>query len=214
MPKVEGSEQLGLDRAEVWRLLNDPDTLAASIPGCGGFERDADAAHRYRTAITVAVGPVTGVYEGTVEYLDVAEPERCTIVVSGKGDKGTIDGRGEITLEARDGSTEVGYVGDFKLTGPVAGVGQRMAPGVSRKMIVETLRNLGRHGESSPDASPDPTADRAGADAAAAPATDGPDATPPPASAAAEPFRPVSISPLIAFAAGFAIGLVIGARLR
>ena len=36
MPKVEGSEQLGLDRAEVWRLLNDPDTLAASIPGCDG----------------------------------------------------------------------------------------------------------------------------------------------------------------------------------
>src|ERR687891_1594279 len=165
MPKVEGNEQLGLDRAEVWRLLNDPDTLAASIPGCGGFERDADAAHRYRTAITVAVGPVTGVYEGTVEYLDVAEPERCTIVVSGKGDKGTIDGRGEITLAAHDGGTEVGYVGDFKLTGPVAGVGQRMAPGVSRKMIVETLHNLERHGVSSPDAAPDPTDDGADADA-------------------------------------------------
>ena len=215
MPKVEGNEQLGLDRAEVWRLLNDPDTLAASIPGCGGFERDADAAHRYRTAITVAVGPVTGVYEGTVEYLDVAEPERCTIVVSGKGDKGTIDGRGEITLAAHDGGTEVGYVGDFKLTGPVAGVGQRMAPGVSRKMIVETLHNLERHGVSSPDAAPDPTDDGAGAGAGPAPtAAAGPDAAMRPASTATEPFRPVSVSPLIAFAAGLGIGLVIGARLR
>ena len=215
MPKVEGNEQLGLDRAEVWRLLNDPDTLAASIPGCGGFERDADAAHRYRTAITVAVGPVTGVYEGTVEYLDVAEPERCTIVVSGKGDKGTIDGRGEITLAAHDGGTEVGYVGDFKLTGPVAGVGQRMAPGVSRKMIVETLHNLERHGVSSPDAAPDPTDDGAGANAGPAPtAAAGPDAAMRPASTATEPFRPVSVSPLIAFAAGLGIGLVIGTRLR
>jgi uncharacterized protein len=205
MPRIEGSELLPRSQAEVWRLLNDPERLAGSIPGCRGFERDGDAAHRYRTAIKVAVGPVTGVYEGTVEYQDVEEPERCTIVVTGQGDKGTIDGRGELTLAASGEGTDVGYVGDFKLTGPVAGVGQRMAPGVSRKMIVETLHNLERHGESSPDASPD---------AAAAPATDGPDATPPPASAAAEPFRPVSVSPLVAFAAGFAIGLVIGARLR
>jgi carbon monoxide dehydrogenase subunit G len=211
MARVEGSEQLALGRAEVWRLLNDPDTLAASIPGCGGFERDADAAHRYRTAITVAVGPVTGVYEGTVEYLDVAEPERCTIVVSGKGDKGTIDGRGEITLAASDGGTEVGYVGDFKLTGPVAGVGQRMAPGVSRKMIVETLRNLERHGESesraaSGDGAKDETA--SGAEAPPSAAT----ATTPPAAAAAAPFKPVSVSAPVAFAVGCALGLLIGAR--
>ena len=131
----------------VWRLLNDPDTLAASIPAAPASSATATAEHRYRTAIKVAVGPVTGVYEGTVEYLDVAEPERCTIVVAGKGDKGTIEGRGAITLAESDGGTAVGYVGDFKLTGPVAGVGQRMAPGVSRKMIVETLRNLERHGE-------------------------------------------------------------------
>ncbi|MGH2986841.1 MAG: CoxG family protein, partial [Solirubrobacterales bacterium] len=175
MPRIEGSERLAQGQAEVWRLLNDPDTLAASIPGCGGFERDGDAAHRYRTAITVAAGPVTGVYEGTVEYIDVDEPERCTIVVSGKGDKGTIDGRGSITLAASDGGTEVGYVGDFKLTGPVAGVGQRMAPGVSRKMIVETLRNLGRQGEPSPDASPDPAGTGAGPGPAPT-ATDPPDA--------------------------------------
>jgi uncharacterized protein len=225
MPKVEGSEQLGLDRAEVWRLLNDPDTLAASIPGCNGFERDGEAEHRYRTAIAVAVGPVTGVYEGTVEYIDVAEPERCTIVVAGKGDKGTIDGRGQITLAAHDGGTEVGYVGDFKLTGPVAGVGQRMAPGVSRKMIVETLHNLERRGEPAPE--PAAAEGAAAAEADAAPETPGAEApkaeapapspggaAPPPAGAAAEPFRPVSISPLAAFAAGCAVGIVVGVVLR
>ena len=157
MPRVEGSEQLALSQARVWGLLNDPETLAASIPGCRGFERDGDAEHRYRTAITVAAGAVTGVYEGTVEYLDVAEPERCTIVVAGKGDKGAIDGRGLITLAASGDQTEVGYEGDFKLTGPVAGVGQRLAPGISRKLIVETLRNLERHGDA-PGPAPAPQA--------------------------------------------------------
>src|SRR5215211_6960292 len=116
MARVEGSEVLDLTRDEMWRLLNDPEALGASIPGCRGFERDRDAEHRYRTAIKVAVGAVTGVYEGTVKYVDVEEPERCTIVVFGKGDKGTIEGRGAIALAERDGSTEVGYTGDFKLT--------------------------------------------------------------------------------------------------
>jgi carbon monoxide dehydrogenase subunit G len=198
MPRVEGSELLAVDRAQLWRLLNDPDTLGASIPGCRGFERDAGAEHRYRTAIKVAVGAVTGVYEGTVEYVDVAEPERCTIVVFGKGDKGTIEGRGAITLAERDGSTEVGYTGDFKLTGPVAGVGQRMAPGVSRKMIVETLRNLERRGTGPSEPA---------SEAAPAPQPSAPPAAP---RAEPEPFRPFSLSTPAAVGAGAALGLVLG----
>lgn len=207
MPRVDGTERLALPRDEVWRLLNDPDTLGASIPGCRGFERDPEGEHRYRTAIKVAVGAVTGVYEGTVEYTDVSEPERCTIVVDGKGDKGTISGRGEISLTEAGAETEVGYRGDFKLTGPVAGVGQRMAPGVSRKMIVETLRNLERHGSAQ---APEP------AEAGGAPA-DGP----PAAQASNEQratvndpsktdaFRPFAVSPGAAFAAGLAVGAAI-----
>jgi carbon monoxide dehydrogenase subunit G len=205
MPRVEGSEQLALSQARVWGLLNDPETLAASIPGCRGFERDGDAEHRYRTAITVSAGAVTGVYEGTVEYLDVEEPERCTIVVAGKGDRGAIDGRGLITLAARGDQTEVGYQGDFKLTGPVAGVGQRLAPGISRKLIVETLRNLERHGDV-----PTPAPQPALVEGAAEPLPH------PPAQTASAPpseqaFRPFSVSPLGAFIAGCVLGLVLGA---
>ena len=208
MPRVEGSEQLALSQARVWGLLNDPETLAASIPGCRGFERDGDAEHRYRTAITVAAGAVTGVYEGTVEYIDVTEPERCTIVVAGKGDKGAIDGRGLITLAASGEQTEVGYQGDFKLTGPVAGVGQRLAPGISRKLIVETLRNLERHGDA-PEAPPTPAPQPAPVEGAAEPLPH-----PPAPTAAAPPseqaFRPFSVSPLGAFVAGCVLGLVLG----
>ena len=221
MPRVEGSEQLQIGRDRLWRLLNDPDTLAASIPGCRGFERDRDAEHRYRTAIKVAVGAVTGVYEGTVEYVDVAEPERCTIVVAGKGDKGTIDGRGAITLAAHGERTEVGYEGEFKLTGPVAGVGQRMAPGVSRKMIVETLRNLERHGEAAEVPAPEESTAAAPApqeSTAAAPAPGRAPAGVPAAPAADlgaedadEAFRPFAISPRAAFAAGCVVGGAIGA---
>jgi len=158
--RVDGSETLALPRERVWALLNDPETLGAAIPGCHGLEREDGEEHRYRTTIAVAVGAVKGVYEGTVLYADIQEPERCTIKVSGRGDKGTIDGQGAIELRAAgDDSTEVAYRGEFKITGPVAGVGQRLAPGISRKMIVETLRNLERAGDMPvPDAGDAPSA--------------------------------------------------------
>ena len=210
MAHVEGKEILELTQAEVWELLNDPDTLGASIPGCRGFERDGDQEHRYRTAITVAIGAVKGVYEGTVSYVDVEEPERCTIVVAGRGDKGTIDGRGAIELVVHDEGTEVGYIGDFKLTGPVAGIAQRLAPGISRKMIVETLRNLERRGRGEPEpAAAEPAAPAGnGATATAAKAPAPPAQAPPPATA--EAFTPFDPSPWAKFAAGLLIGVLIG----
>lgn len=148
MPRVDGLERLELAPARVWELLNDPDALGSAIPGCSGFERDAEPAteHRYLTTITVVVGAVKGAYEGWVEYRDVAEPERCTIVVSGRGTQGSIGGEGRIRLAADGEATAVAYEGEFKLTGRVASVGQRLAPAISRRMIVETLRNLERRG--------------------------------------------------------------------
>ena len=194
-------------------MLNDPETLGAAIPGCRGFERDAEAEHRFRTAITVAVGAVRGVYEGTVAYEEVEEPKRCTIVVAARGDKGAIDGSGAIELEERADATEVAYRGDFKLTWPVAGIGQRMAPGISRKLIVQTLRNLeglGREGGGTGEevAVTEPAA--AGPAAGEHAAKSIPDRLPRPATAASEPFVPIELPGRAGLAGGLLVGLALG----
>lgn len=212
MARVDGSETLALPRERVWALLNDPEVLGAAIPGCHGLEREAGEEHRYRTAITVAIGAVTGVYEGTVIYADIEEPERCTIKVSGRGDKGTIDGQGEIELLASGDDTEVAYRGEFKLTGPVAGIGQRLAPGVSRKMIIETLHNLERSGAASEPAAAgeSPSEDAtAGPPAPAGGGTaDGGPSTP----REVEPFDPTPawVRPAGLLVLGLVVGFVIG----
>ena len=199
MARVDGSETLALPRERVWALLNDPQALGAAIPGCHGLEREAGSEHSYRTAIAVAIGAVKGVYEGTVLYADIEEPDRCTIKVSGRGDKGTIDGQGRIELREAGDGTEVAYRGEFKLTGPVAGIGQRLAPGVSRKMIVETLRNLEASGASG----------RRDEDDLAPPKLELPRG-----SSISEveilPFSPIAVGPWAAFAAGAVVGIAVG----
>lgn len=208
MPRVEGRERLSLEPGEVWRLLNDPDVLGRSIPGCGGFEAAADGA--YRASIAVAVGAVKGVYAGTVEYRDVVAPERCTIAVAARGEKGAIEGEGRLTLVALEGETDVAYEGTFKLTGPVAGMGQRLAPGISRKLIVETLRNLERVGGSIVEGGPASLEPSTAADtrvgAGEPPAAEvgaGRPAAPGP-----QPFRLLTVSPRVAFGLGVALGAV------
>lgn len=206
MARVDGSETLALPPARVWELLNDPETLGAAIPGCHGLEREEGTEHSYRTALTVAVGAVTGVYEGTVLYADIEEPERCTIKVSGRGDKGSIDGQGKIELREAGDGTEVAYQGEFKLTGPVAGIGQRLAPGVSRKMIIETLRNLERSGAAGTGAA-EPSAPEG-----AAPAPAATDREPPAPRREVEPFDPTPawVRPAALLTLGLVIGFVIG----
>jgi hypothetical protein len=73
-----------------------------------------------------------------------------------------------------------------------------MAPGVSRKMIVETLRNLERRGTGPSEPA---------SEAAPAPQPSAPPAAP---RAEPEPFRPFSLSTPAAFGAGAALGLVLG----
>jgi carbon monoxide dehydrogenase subunit G len=212
MAKVEGSETLSLPRPELWRRLNDPDTLAESIPGCDGFELVGQG--KFQTSITVAVGPVRGSYAGTVSYLDIEAPERCTIAVEGRGDKGTIQGEGAITLGESDVGTEVSYTGTFKLTGPVAGVGQRLAPGISRRMIVETLHNLERAPGASMGSTESARAPIEGVTdspvtGAPSPEGDPPVSAPPaPGDRPSVDFRPVALPTWGVFALGFATGVL------
>lgn len=140
MPQIEGSEHLALSVDEVWRRLNEPSVLVHAIPGCR--EMTADGEGQFRMTLDIAVGAVRGTYDGVVCYQDLEPPEHCTIAIDGKGTHGSIEGHGKLSLVPTADGTTVEYVGKFAVQGRVAGVGARVISGVSRKLIVETLRNL------------------------------------------------------------------------
>src|SRR5438046_3782544 len=124
------------------------------MPGAG--EVEPEDGRSFRTTISLAVGPVKDSFEGRLAYEDEQPPTACTIVVETKGKSGHVAGRGAMRLEPRDGEgTLVYYEGDFKVSGPVAGVGQRMIAGVARKTIERTLDGIGRRLTEAPEAAPE-----------------------------------------------------------
>jgi putrescine---pyruvate transaminase len=161
MPRVTGERVLAAPPERVWTLLTDANELARAMPGAGDVE--PENGRSFRTTISLQVGPVKDTYEGHLGYEDEQPPNACTIVVETKGRSGRMAGRGAMRLESHDGEqTLLRYDGDFKVSGPVAGVGQRMIAGVARKTIERTLDGIGRRlgDEPAPRAAAEPVARR------------------------------------------------------
>lgn len=139
--KISGTSTLTADRAAVYRALNDPSVLVATIPGCQRLE--ALGEDSYKMTVAAGVGSIKGVYDGEVRLTDHEEPVSFTLKAQGAGAPGTIGAEVLVLLEEGDGGTTIlSYDADAVVGGMIGGVGQRMLTGVSKKMADEFFRNV------------------------------------------------------------------------
>ncbi len=120
----------------VWAMLNDPEVIAACLPGCEKLEPIGD--DRYRASLSMAVAAISGQYSGTVALLDKQPPHRYRLVVDGSGKAGFVKGEATIALAesaSGPGTTSVTVSGDGQVGGLMARVGQRLLGSVSQMML-------------------------------------------------------------------------------
>lgn len=142
--EIAGERPLPVGKAELWRLLNDPDVLAKIIPGCNAVERVSE--DRYRMGLKLQVANVSGEYMGEVEIRDKCEPHRYVIAVSGEGSIGFMRGEAAIDLEERgEAAALLRFAGKAEVGGVVAGVGQRMLGGVAKFLVGRFFKLLELH---------------------------------------------------------------------
>ncbi|HEX4977406.1 MAG TPA: carbon monoxide dehydrogenase subunit G, partial [Nocardioides sp.] len=108
--KISGTSTLTADRAAVYRALNDPAVLVATIPGCQRLEALGEDA--YKMTVAAGVGSIKGVYDGEVQLTDHVEPSRFTLKAQGAGAPGTIGADVLVTLEEDGGRTLLSYEAD------------------------------------------------------------------------------------------------------
>jgi len=133
--KIQGRYVFRADRRSVWKALQDPELLAATLPGAKSLE--VVGPDRYKITADVGVGSVKGTYDGIFSVADKKDFESCVLRGSARGGAGSIEVEALTRLSDSDGGTVLAYDADAKVSGPIAGVGQRMIGAASKRMSKE-----------------------------------------------------------------------------
>ena len=188
--KIAGEHQFVATREEVWDALHDPNVLAATLPGARRC--DPTGADQYAIEVDVGVGSVKGTYAGTFALTDTADGEACTVRATASGRPGSVETVAQMQLTDGERGAHMVYEAEATVTGPLAGVGQRLMAAAARRTTEQFLSALDAHLVSPPSAEQE----------AAAPATPG---------HAIQPARPAATDTRVIVSsalAGFVLALI------
>jgi carbon monoxide dehydrogenase subunit G len=139
---VTGEVIVKAPKEEVWRALNNPETLQKATPGCKSLtEIEPDC---YKAEISVGIAAVRGDYESTIKILDKSEPDRYRLVMSANSPVGFVEGDATVELVHEDMKTYIKYNGVAQVGGKVAGVGQRMLSGVAKLIVKDFFKKIAK----------------------------------------------------------------------
>lgn len=138
---IEGTHLIaGVPPDRVFDALADPAILARSVPGCQRLVDKGDGV--YDLTLEAGAGPVRGSYTGHVRLGERRAPELYEASLDASGAPGSVHASLRAALEGADSGTTIQYFMDANLAGPIAGVGQRVLSGVSRKNATMFFRAL------------------------------------------------------------------------
>jgi carbon monoxide dehydrogenase subunit G len=122
-------------------MMQDPELLAKTIPGCESLEKTGE--DEYRMKMKMALAAVSGSFEGKVKITDQQAPTSFRMLVEGTGKIGFLKGEGLLKFLPAGAETDVAYEGDVQVGGTIAAVGQRLIDATSKAMIRKFFEKLG-----------------------------------------------------------------------
>lgn len=130
---MTGEQRIPASRETVWKALNDPEILRASIPGCQELIKQSDTD---MTAVAVIkVGPISARFQGKVTLSDLDPPNGYRITGEGQGGvAGHARGGAAVRLTEADGETILHYEVSAQVGGRLAQLGGRMIDATARSM--------------------------------------------------------------------------------
>lgn len=138
-----GDSVLHAPQDRVWRALLDPAVLASSIPGCQKLQEVAP--DTFEAAVTLGIAVVKGTYAGKVQISERDEPNRFKLSLEGSGTSGSVKGAATMSLTSVAEGTSVHWEADVQIGGPIASVGQRLLPGVTKLVAGEFFKSMDAH---------------------------------------------------------------------
>ena len=138
---VEGERTFDAPRATVWKVLNDPASMAATMPGVEGFDIHDD--RRWTANVKIPLG--LGGLKMSMNFDKVEEraPEYAKLVAKGTGVGAMLNMETQFHLnEVSSGGTTMNWVADVKIAGPVGSMGQRVLQPIVNQQVQHVLKAL------------------------------------------------------------------------
>ncbi|HZS31368.1 MAG TPA: SRPBCC domain-containing protein [Gaiellaceae bacterium] len=138
---VSGERVFDAPRDVVWRVLNDPESMAKTMPGVESFDIHDDRRWTANVKIPLGLGGLK--MKVDMEKVEEREPEFAKLAVKGHGVGAMMNMETSFTLgDAPEGGTSMAWSADVKIAGPVGSMGQRVLQPIVNQQVQHVLSAL------------------------------------------------------------------------
>jgi carbon monoxide dehydrogenase subunit G len=138
---VSGERAFDAPRATVWQVLNDPESMARTMPGVQSFDVHDDRHWTANVKIPLGLGSLK--MKVDMEKVEEREPEFAKLAVKGQGVGAMMNMETSFTLSDGDaGGTSMAWSAEVKVLGPVGSMGQRVLQPIVNQQVQQVLAAL------------------------------------------------------------------------
>jgi len=138
--RVEGDRRFEAPRAAVWRVLNDPASMAKTMPGVEGFEIQDDRRWRANVKIPLGLGGLKMSVD--MEKTEEREPEFAALRIKGNGVGAILSMTTSFALSSAGDGTQMHWEADVRIAGPVGSMGRRVLQPIVNQQVQHVLSAL------------------------------------------------------------------------
>ena len=138
--KVAGERTFAAPRAAVWHVLNDPASMAATMPGVESF--DIEDERRWRANVKIPLGLGTLGMTMNMEKTEERAPEFARLAIKGNGVGAMLSMTTAFNLSEDGGGTKMDWEADVRIAGPVGSMGQRVLQPIVNQQVQHVLAAL------------------------------------------------------------------------
>ena len=139
---VSGERIFAAPRTVVWQVLNDPASMAKTMPGVESF--DVHDAQRWTANVKIPLGLGGLKMKIDMDKTEEREPEYAQLNIKGKGVGAMLSMITSFELGDVDGGTAMKWAADVKVAGPVGSMGQRVLQPIVNQQVEHVLSALDR----------------------------------------------------------------------
>jgi carbon monoxide dehydrogenase subunit G len=137
---VSGERTFAAPREAVWQVLNDPASMAKTMPGVESFDVHDDKRWTANVKIPLGLGGLK--MKVDMEKIEEREPEHAALQIKGNGVGAMLSMQTSFDLSEVDGGTAMKWAADVKIAGPVGSMGQRVLQPIVNQQVTHVLSAL------------------------------------------------------------------------